>query len=490
MNTTILKYTAAVLAALMLLAAGVSCTKPEETQPSGKQNVEESSTPAESPTEGGETDGTPYVAAQGILFPTAELTLFVGQSFETSARLIPENATNRNIEYRIDGAGVIAYENGKIEALAAGTAKLIAISEEDGYVARLTVTVQGGQTSDPTTSHVSVQGVLFPAAELTLVVGQSIEMAAQIVPENAENKNIEYQVENGAVISYQNGRITALGEGTSKLIAVSEEEGYVARLTVTVVPDSIPTTPTVEPTTPTPTTETPTETTTPAGPYDQPNWLLRGTADAGIAYRDRLTFLGDSTTAGMITYKVLTDGENTKQVWRGAVGNTITFMYLTDVNILYPETNETMPILSAVKKAKPEYLVITLGVTGGVSQHLPEEDFVELYEWLLEGIFRESPNTKVIVQSIFPVEKNRVTPAGDYSRITNEEIIRDNGWIKEIVQKYFAQGKNVRYSDVYGLLLDAEGYLDPKFGNGDGLHIGPEGYAVILDYLCTHAWID
>ena len=118
-----------------------------------------------------------------------------------------------------------------------------------------------------------------------------------------------------------------------------------------------------------------------------------------------------------------------------------------------------------------------------------KDKFVKLYRWLIDGILSVSPNTRIIAQSIFPVEKNRNTAAGDYTRITIEEIMQDNEWIKELVREYYAAGKNVRYSDVYGLLTDSTGYMDPKYGNGDGLHIGPDGYAVILNYLRTHAWV-
>ena len=43
---------------------------------------------------------------------------------------------------------------------------------------------------------------------------------------------------------------------------------------------------------------------------------LPETADAGQAYQDKLTFLGDSLTAHLVSRGVLTDGQNTKQVWR------------------------------------------------------------------------------------------------------------------------------------------------------------------------------
>ena len=224
-------------------------------------------------------------------------------------------------------------------------------------------------------------------------------------------------------------------------------------------------------------------------------------------YQNRLTFLGDSTTAGMIAYKVLPDGDATTQVWRGAAGNTITFIYVQDVEIFYPkdvkdpavDKGVPMKILDAAKKDKPEYLVITLGVTGGVSLGVQKTNFQTLYKWLIDGLTAASPDTKIIVQSIYPVGKERNTAAGNYSSITNEPYTKDgkefagvkktNEWIKETVRECYLAGKNVRYLDVFDKLIGSDGWMDPKFGNGDGLHIGPEGYAVILENLRTHAWM-
>lgn len=201
-----------------------------------------------------------------------------------------------------------------------------------------------------------------------------------------------------------------------------------------------------------------------------------------MEYIDQLTFLGDSTTAHLINRGGLSGGKNTTQVWRGAVGNTITFAYMQTVKIIYPQTGEKMLIVDAVKKGQPKYLVVTLGVTGGVSMNLSESAFKTLYRWLLDEISRVSPNTTVIVQSIYPVNK-----VSDYPSITNPKIISANRWICQLAEEYYRAGKPVYYADTYWSLVDQDGYLPEKYGVGDGLHISEEGYKVILNYLRTHA---
>ena len=212
------------------------------------------------------------------------------------------------------------------------------------------------------------------------------------------------------------------------------------------------------------------------------SWLLHETEDAGEDYQNRLIFLGDSTTAHMIYRGGLRDGEDTTQVWHGE-SNTITFVYIETEKIYYPQTGDYISIQDAAADAQPEFLVVTLGVTGGVSSNLKKESFQTLYAWLLDSIFEVSPKTTIIVQSIYPVNK-----VNEYQKtITNDKILVYNEYIKAVVRDFHSAGRKVYYADTHEALLDGQGYMKEEYGNGDGLHISEEGYAVILHYLRTHA---
>ena len=199
-------------------------------------------------------------------------------------------------------------------------------------------------------------------------------------------------------------------------------------------PPVSPTEPTTEP------SETSETTTVPPTDIPRPEdgWLLHETADAGMEYQNALTFLGDSTTYGMLPYEALPGGKENKQVWKGAEGNTITFKYVADVKILYPQTGEELTIKEAARKAQPEYLVITLGVTGGVSFNLEEEDFKRIYRTVVDGILEVSPATKIILQSILPVTKVKWD---QYKKITNDKITRFNGWVADLAKEYYTAEK-------------------------------------------------
>ena len=209
-----------------------------------------------------------------------------------------------------------------------------------------------------------------------------------------------------------------------------------------------------------------------------PNTVLAESEDAGQDYIDKIVFLGDSTTYGLRRYKVLSGGKDTTQVWTPTNG-TITLSYANTVLIWYPETDKEMTIKDAAALKKPEYLVITLGVNG--VSFMGEDYFKKEYGKLIKSIQEASPDTKIILQSIFPVASNYEL----LKSINNEKIDAANEWVVQIAEEY-----GVKYLDTNSKLRDENGWLKDSYQNGDGLHLSEAGLNVELNNLRTHAWVD
>ena len=204
--------------------------------------------------------------------------------------------------------------------------------------------------------------------------------------------------------------------------------------------------------------------------------LLAETEDAGQEYIDKLTFLGDSTTYGLKYYEVLSGGKNTTQVWTPASGTLTLFNYAT-ATIVFPEDGQEISIVDAVTRKLPEYLVITLGVNG-VSM-MDEDWFKTDYTALVQSIQAASPDTKIICNSIYPVEN-------DYEQIesiNNPNIPQANEWIKAV-----AEATGCKYADSASVLKAEDGSLREDYGNGDGIHLNADGFNAVLNYLRTHAY--
>ena len=204
--------------------------------------------------------------------------------------------------------------------------------------------------------------------------------------------------------------------------------------------------------------------------------LLAETEDAGQEYIDKLTFLGDSTTYGLKYYEVLSGGKNTTQVWTPASGTLTLFNYAT-ATIVFPEDGQEISIVDAVTRKLPEYLVITLGVNGVAE--MDEDWFKQDYTALVQSVQAASPNTKIICNSIYPVEN-------DYEQIesiNNTNIPQANEWIKAV-----AEATGCKYADSASVLKAEDGSLREDYGNGDGIHLNADGFNAVLNYLRTHAY--
>lgn len=198
------------------------------------------------------------------------------------------------------------------------------------------------------------------------------------------------------------------------------------------------------------------------------------TESAWEDYVDGMYFIGDSTTHGMKYYGVLSEGKETTRVLTPRSG-TLAMWNLLSEKVVLPEDDSELTIPEAMERIKPVTLVLTLGVNGVSS--CTKEQFVGYYKDLIAEIKEASSLTKIILQSIYPV-------CSDYqyvNSISMEKINRANAWIAEM-----AHEEGVYYLNTISALVDETGYLNPDYSNGDGIHISPKGFEVILEYINTH----
>ena len=216
----------------------------------------------------------------------------------------------------------------------------------------------------------------------------------------------------------------------------------------------------------------------PTDPTPEPvSVRLQETEDAGREYLDKIIFLGDSTTYGIGVYYKLgyTELCPPSQVWTPESG-TLTLSYYNIATVVYPETGEQLSIVDAVKRAQPEIMVITLGVNG--ISFMDQEWFINDYTSLVQSIQEASPDTKIILNSIYPV-------ADSYkyqSDINNDKINAANEWIESVAEQ---TGTRFLYS---WETLAVQGKLPESAQNGDGLHLTGEAFTRVMQYIRTHAY--
>lgn len=210
--------------------------------------------------------------------------------------------------------------------------------------------------------------------------------------------------------------------------------------------------------------------------YDSPA-LLAPSDKMSQEYMDSLVFLCDSPTFWMKPFGLLKDGEATTQIWTGPEG-TMTLAYQSSYAILDPYDQVERPIRDVVALHKPERMVIALGING--IMFMDEEYFVEEYTDLVTSIQKLSPDTTILLQSIYPI-----TPAyKQWGAITNVMITETNSWILKI-----AEDTGCKYLDTFSVLVNEKGNAKPELMMKDGLHPNEDGLLLILDYIRTHGYL-
>jgi uncharacterized protein YjdB len=120
-------------------------------------------------------------------------------------------------------------ENGKVSALAEGTAVITVTTEDGGCTDTCEVTVQ----QESVTIH--VDGVSLSPKTLSLAVGTAGALTATVTPPEADNKAVTWASSNENVATVdENGKVSALAEGTAVITVTAEDGGCTDTCEVTV----------------------------------------------------------------------------------------------------------------------------------------------------------------------------------------------------------------------------------------------------------------
>ena len=167
---------------------------------------------------------TVSVDVESVSLDITTLSLSVGESATLTATVKPDNASDKNVVWTSSDNSVATVSNGKVTAVKAGTATVKATC--GGKTAECVVTVTA-----------KVTGVKLNTSSIMLMSGDYSILKATIIPDNAANKNVKWESSNIAVATVDNGKVTAISEGTAKITVSTEEGQFAASCTVTVSDD-------------------------------------------------------------------------------------------------------------------------------------------------------------------------------------------------------------------------------------------------------------
>ena len=162
------------------------------------------------------------IPATNIALDAYSKTMSVGDKAKLTATVTPADSTDK-VVWTSSSENVAAVdENGNITALAVGTTKILATA---GTVsAECTVTVEA----------VKVTEVKLDKTAVSLKAGETAQLTATVLPDNAADKTVTWTSSNEKVATVVNGKITAVAAGTATITATATAGGKSAACTVTV----------------------------------------------------------------------------------------------------------------------------------------------------------------------------------------------------------------------------------------------------------------
>ena len=154
------------------------------------------------------------------------------ETAQLTTEVIPSYADNTRVTWKSSDENVVTVdEKGKVTAVGNGTATITVTSVSGNYTATVAVTVK---------IPVEIEKITIEAEKKTLTkIGESTELKVKIEPENADAQKLIWKSDNEMIAAVdENGKVTAIGNGTVIITVTTEDGKNTASITITVkIPD-------------------------------------------------------------------------------------------------------------------------------------------------------------------------------------------------------------------------------------------------------------
>jgi uncharacterized protein YjdB len=175
--------------------------------------------------------GTPVT---GVSLDKDGLSLLVGEEGQLFATIMPDNATNKSLEWRSGNPSVAAVDSeGNIKALSPGDTVVSVRTNDGNHTSECLVTVSP--------VYVPVTGVVLNKKNLSLFPGENERLATVITPQDATDSAVVWASSDASVANVSpNGEVTALRTGKAAITVQTLDGGFKAICAVTVLNDDEP----------------------------------------------------------------------------------------------------------------------------------------------------------------------------------------------------------------------------------------------------------
>ena len=155
------------------------------------------------------------IPVKGVTLDNNYLFLRPSESYQLTATILPENATNKKVIWKSNDESVATVDqNGNVTAETQGNATITVTTEDGNKESSCKVTV----------GSIPVQDVTLDKNKLEMVEGETAQLTATVLPENATNKNVTWSSSDESVPTVdQIGNVTAKTPGIAIITVTTDD---------------------------------------------------------------------------------------------------------------------------------------------------------------------------------------------------------------------------------------------------------------------------
>lgn len=162
----------------------------------------------------------------GVSLDVTEATIYTGDELELKATVEPKTASDTGLIWTSDKAKVASVdENGKVKGLSRGTTLIKCTTVDGDFMSYCMVTVL---------EHVT--GLTLNKSEVTIYVGEVLELEAKIEPATAEDPSVTWTSSDAKIASVdKKGKVTGVAGGTTLVKCITTDGEFMKYCIVTVI---------------------------------------------------------------------------------------------------------------------------------------------------------------------------------------------------------------------------------------------------------------
>ena len=164
------------------------------------------------------------IPVTSVTLNKASLALTEQETFQLSATVSPDNATDKTVTWSSSNTAVATVSNnGLVTAIKEGSATITAKAGDKTATCAVTVSKK----------VVAVTSVTLNKSSLTLTEQETFQLSASVSPDNATDKTVTWSSSNTAVATVSdNGLVTAVKEGSATITAKAGDKTATCTVTI------------------------------------------------------------------------------------------------------------------------------------------------------------------------------------------------------------------------------------------------------------------